>query len=204
MKKRSFLVLITVLLTVFLLTSCAFLYTDLTDGGGTFYTVEERENSRAFLDAKIEAEKVENVIKAIALSTTNSGTIDNSGWATSHTKEARALKNEIISLSLPSGSTILSFTTLNGNYSYSNGVGTIDLKCSYKYQRANSKEIEDGTFSISGVIRRTSNSFCADSISINGRSYSSIYYTYSERGFIQASINSNMCNTTLLNEIAHS
>ena len=169
MKKRSFLVLITVLLTVFLLTSCAFLYTDLTDGGG----------SRAFLDAKIEAEKVENVIKAIALSTTNSGTIDNSGWATSHTKEARALKNAIISLSLPSGSTILSFSTLNGNYSYSNGVGTIDLKCSYKYQRANSKEIEDGTFSISGVIKRTINSFSADSISINGRSYSSIYYTYS-------------------------
>lgn len=202
MKIKSLLISISILLTLSLFTSCAFLYTDLTSGGGTFYTVEERENSRAFLDAKMQAETVESVIKAMALGTTNSGSIDNSGWATSHTKEARALKNEIISLSLPSGSTILSFTTLSGNYSYSNGVGTIDLKCSYKYQRANSKEIEDGTFSISGVIRRTSNSFSADSISINGRSYASIYYTYSAAGFIQASINSNMCNTTLLNEIA--
>lgn len=202
MKIKSLLISISILLTLSLFTSCAFLYTDLTSGGGTFYTVEERENSRAFLDAKMQAETVESVIKAMALGTTNSGSIDNSGWATSHTKEARALKNEIISLSLPSGSTILSFTTLSGNYSYSNGVGTIDLKCSYKYQRANSKEIEDGTFSISGVIRRTSNSFSADSISINGRSYASIYYTYSAAGFIQASINSNMCNITLLNEIA--
>ncbi len=197
MKKLSVLLLIVV--SALMLTSCAFLMT----GGAASYTEAEKNTAYAFTTARNGAEAVDDFVKTVASAgTSSSATIDNSGWFTTHSKEKKALQDKISSMILSRGDTIISFTSGKGFYSYIGGMSEINFTCTFKYQNAGSSTLLDGSFSISGTVARDGSSFVSYDVVVNGVSYEDVSYGYTGSSFTRAEVGGRTVNVYLLNEIA--
>ncbi len=200
MRKLSVIILSAALL---MLTACVST-AEVAPAAEPGYTTAEKNAVRGFLYVRERAEKIESLASSLSLADGNSSAvIDNSGWTTTHRKETEVLKAFIASEDLPERAEIISFTSLSGSYSFLDGVSSVDITCTYKYQTAGSSDLHDGEYYLKGTVTRTEGSLTASAIDSSNGYFEGLECTFSNGLYTSASADSMLpVNISLLNETA--
>ena len=200
MRKPSVIILIISLLMLASCVSTAGTAPEAAPG----YTTAEKNAVRGFLYTKEQAEKIENLVSSLREADGNdSAVIDSPDWLTTHSSEKQVLMAFIKAEDLPAKAEIISFTSIEGSYSYAGGVSSVDITCTYSYQTAGSTDLRNGEYYLKGTVTRTENSLSASAIDSSGGYYEGFECTFSEGLYTSASADGmSEVNIALLNETA--
>ena len=200
MRKPSVIILI---ISLLMLASCAST-AETAPEAAPGYTTAEKNAVRGFLYTKEQAEKIENLASSLREADGNSSAvIESPDWLLTHSSGKEVLMAFIKAEDLPDSAEIISFTSIEGSYSYADGVSSVDITCTYSYQTAGSADFHNGEYYIKGTVTRTENSLASSAIDSSSGCYEGFACTFSAGLYTSASADGmSEVNIALLNETA--